>query len=93
MLSERGPTLGLATLFFILVTKLGILNRCDYFALWGGVPVMLPEVPQVKEVLMRRIAGESPAVTFWWIGLEMGRCVGIWWWHRRVCRSEADGRE
>jgi len=54
---------------------------------------MLPEVPQVKEVLMRRIAGESPAVTFWWIGLEMGKLVGIWWWHRRVCRSEADGRE
>ncbi|KAK0647026.1 hypothetical protein B0T16DRAFT_446866 [Cercophora newfieldiana] len=76
----KDTTLGLAAISSILVTQLGIFNRCDCFTLWGKVPVMLPEIPQVKEILMRRIAGEWPAVTFLWIVLEIGICGGIWWW-------------
>ncbi|KAK4445260.1 hypothetical protein QBC34DRAFT_384485 [Podospora aff. communis PSN243] len=77
---------GLATISSILVTQLGMFNRCDCFTLWGRVPVMLPEIDQVKEVLMQRIAKKWPAVTFVWTIVEFLRCGVVWWWYRDAVR-------
>jgi len=39
---------------------------------------MLPEIEQVKNILMKRIAGKWPAVTFAWIIVEILICGAIW---------------
>ncbi|KAK0637457.1 hypothetical protein B0T17DRAFT_521710 [Bombardia bombarda] len=64
----------------IMYTQVGIFNRCDCFTLWGRAPLALPQIAGVREVLMERIAGEWPIVTFVWIGIELVMCVAIWWW-------------
>ncbi|KAK3339926.1 hypothetical protein B0T25DRAFT_618629 [Lasiosphaeria hispida] len=56
----KDVVLGLAVVAEILVTQFGIFNRCDCFTLWGQVPLALPQIRQVAEVLMRRIAVEWP---------------------------------
>ena len=79
----------------ILMTQFGIFNRCDCFTLWGKVPLALPEIPQVAEVLTRRIAFEWPALTFGWIGVEMVFCAVIWGMYRDAFRvyNQEDGLE
>ncbi|KAK0704579.1 hypothetical protein B0H67DRAFT_673749 [Lasiosphaeris hirsuta] len=86
--------MGLAVVVEIVVTQLGVLNRCDCFTLWGRVPLALPQIREVADVLMRRIAVEWPMVTFGWIGMEVVLCVLIWCWYGdafRVYMQRDDG--
>jgi hypothetical protein len=76
----------LATTSSILVTQLGIFNRRDCFTLWGRVPVMLPEIDEVKEVFMRRIAGEWLGVTSAWVVLEIVVWGMVWWWYQEAVK-------
>lgn len=87
--------MGSSVITAILMTQFGIFNRCDCFTLWGKVPLALPEIPEVAEVLMRRIAFEWPAVTFGWIGIEMVFCAVIWGIYRDAFHvyNQEDGLE
>ncbi|KAK3374559.1 hypothetical protein B0H63DRAFT_399750 [Podospora didyma] len=70
--------MALAAFTLIMVTQLGIFNRCDCYTLWGTVPLALPQIREVAAVLMDRISFEWPLVTFLWIGIELVLCVAIW---------------
>jgi hypothetical protein len=87
--------MGSSALVVILVTQFGIFNRCDCFTLWGKVPLALPEIPEVKAVLMNKIAFEWPAVTFGWIGIEMMLCGVLWYVYKDAFEvyNQGDGPE
>jgi len=54
----------LATLLVIVVTQIGIFNRCDSYTLWDRVGLALPEMPDVAAVLAYRIRTVYPAIIF-----------------------------
>ncbi|CCC14434.1 unnamed protein product [Sordaria macrospora k-hell] len=86
--------LSLSILTIILLIQLGIFNRCDCYSLWGHGPLGLPQIPAIEQILIKRIRGEWPAVTFGWVALEMVICGAVVWRYRdafRVYLQRDDG--
>ncbi|KAK3948194.1 hypothetical protein QBC32DRAFT_222547, partial [Pseudoneurospora amorphoporcata] len=78
--------LSASVLTIILLIQLGIFNRCDCYSLWGRGPLGLPQIPQIEQILIQRIRGEWPAVTFGWVGLEMIICGLVVWKYKNAFR-------
>lgn len=60
-----------ATMGGIIVTQVGIFNRCACYTNWGQTGLALPQMPDVASVLLRRLNKDYPAITFLCIGIEI----------------------
>lgn len=60
-----------ATMIGIVVTQIGIFNRCIPYARWGQTGLALPEMPEAAAILDHRIRTVYPAITFASIGIQM----------------------
>ena len=60
-----------ATMGGIILTKVGIFNRCDCYTNWGRTGLALPQMSDVSRVLIRRLNMDYPAITFVCIGIEL----------------------
>ena len=60
-----------ATMGGIIVTQVGIFNRCACYTNWGKTGLALPQLPDVARVLIRRLNMDYPAITFLCIGIEL----------------------
>lgn len=60
-----------ATMGGIVVTQIGVFNRCSCYTLWGRTGLALPERPDIAQTLFRRLNTVYPAVTFSSIGIEL----------------------
>ncbi|PVH84377.1 hypothetical protein DL98DRAFT_651609 [Cadophora sp. DSE1049] len=61
----------LATLTGIIVTQIGVFNRCSCYTRWGRVGVALPQWKSVSGVLSWRIHTAYPAISFLCIGIML----------------------
>ena len=59
-----------ATMGGIIVTQIGIFNRCNCYTNWGKTGLALPQMPDVSSVLIRRLNIDYPAITFLCISIE-----------------------
>ena len=60
-----------ATVTTIVVTQIGIFNRCSCFTNWGRNGLALPQMPDVAKVLRRRMSTVYPAAAFTSIVIEL----------------------
>ena len=60
-----------ATMGGVVVTQVGVFNRCSCFTQWGRTGLALPEQPDIAETLFRRLNMDYPAITFTGIGIEL----------------------
>ena len=60
-----------ATMGGVVVTQLGIFNRCSCYTLWSKTGLALPQRPDVAATLFTRLNTVYPAVTFTGIGIEL----------------------
>ena len=60
-----------ATMGGIVVTQIGIFNRCECYTNWGRTGLALPQMPDVTSVLIRRLNMAYPLITFLCIGTEI----------------------
>jgi hypothetical protein len=85
-----------ATMGGIVVTQLGVFNRCDSYALWGRVGLALPEMPDAAAVLEQRIRGLYPAIVFVSIGLQMfvvPVVIAVWYRHALLVFLQRDDED
>ena len=61
----------IATMGGIIVTLVGVFNRCSCYTLWGKTGLALPEMPDIAETLFYRLNTAYPAITFTSIGMEL----------------------
>ncbi|CZT13060.1 uncharacterized protein RCO7_04247 [Rhynchosporium graminicola] len=61
----------LATVTGIIVTQVGVFNRCSCYTRWGRVGLALPEWSPVSHVLFGRIGTAYPAIAFTCIGIML----------------------
>ena len=52
-----------ATMGGVILTQIGILNRCECYSKWGMTGLALPQIPDVNNVLRDRINNLYPIVT------------------------------
>ncbi|KAH9223586.1 hypothetical protein DL95DRAFT_517706 [Leptodontidium sp. 2 PMI_412] len=57
-----------ATVTGVIVTQVGVFNRCSCFTRWGREGLALPQWSDVSDVLFRRINTTYPAISFTCIG-------------------------
>ena len=77
----------IATMGGIIVTQVGVFNRCSCYTLWGKVGLALPEVSWVAGTLVHRISTVYPAIAFICIALELVVFpTMIVWEHRHAAR-------
>jgi hypothetical protein len=77
----------------IVVTQVGIFNRCDSYTLWGRTGLALPNMPDVAGVLAERIGAVYPAIVFVSIGLQMFLIpviIAIWYRHALLVFLQRD---
>ena len=60
-----------ATMGGIVVTQIGIFNRCDCYTNWGKTGLALPQMPDVASVLIDRLSMDYPLITFLCIAIEI----------------------
>ena len=60
-----------ATMGGIVVTQIGVFNRCACYTNWGRTGLALPERPDVAATLFKRLNTIYPAFTFSCIGVEL----------------------
>ena len=60
-----------ATMGGVVVTQVGVFNRCSCFTQWGRTGLALPEQPEIAQTLFRRLNMDYPAITFTGIGIEL----------------------
>lgn len=60
-----------ATVGGIIVTQVGVFNRCSCYTGWGRYGLALPEWHSVSGVLFRRIHDAYPAISFTTIGFML----------------------
>ena len=63
--------IALGTVVWIILVHVGYLNRCACYTRGGKVPLALPEMPQVADILSHRINTIYPGIAFASIGLEL----------------------
>ena len=61
----------LSTMLGIVATQIGVFNRCACYTRWGRTGVALPEMPDVKKILIHRMQTVYPAVIFTCIGVQL----------------------
>ena len=61
----------IVTMGGIIVTQVGVFNRCACYTNGGRVGLTLPERPDVAATLSRRLKTLYPAFTFSCIGIEL----------------------
>lgn len=61
----------LLTMGGIVVTQVGIFNRCDCYTKNGRTGLQLPEMPEVAKVLVHRLDTAYPAISFAAIGIQL----------------------
>lgn len=61
----------IATMGIVVVTQIGIFNRCSCYTQWGRTGLALPEMPDISETLFHRLNTVYPAITFTGIGIEL----------------------
>lgn len=71
MTAGKDLLMTVATMGGIIVTQIGIFNRCSCYTLWGRTGLALPERPDIAATLFHRLNTLYPAVTFTGIGLEL----------------------
>ena len=59
----------LGTMGGVVITQLGLFNRCSCYTLWGKTGLTLPEMPDTAETLFHRLNTAYPAITFTSIGI------------------------
>ncbi|KAL8829573.1 MAG: hypothetical protein Q9191_001950 [Dirinaria sp. TL-2023a] len=60
-----------ATMGGVIVTQVGVFNRCSCYTLWGKTGLALPERPDIAQTLFHRLNTVYPAVTFTSIGIML----------------------
>lgn len=55
----------------IIVTVIGVFNRCVCYTNWGRTGLALPQRPDLAELLMYRLDKVYPAILFTSIGIEL----------------------
>ncbi|KAG4438394.1 hypothetical protein IFR05_006100 [Cadophora sp. M221] len=60
-----------ATVTGIIVTQVGVFNRCSCYTRWGRVGLALPQWNAVSDVLSTRIRTAYPAISFTCIGFML----------------------
>jgi hypothetical protein len=71
----------LTNISLILVTQLGIMNRCSCWSTWGLTGVHLPQIPEVTVELMHYIKHIAPWIVFIAILLQLLSCTIVIWWY------------
>ncbi len=61
----------LATMGCVVITQLGIFNRCSSYTLWGKTGLNLPELTPVAGTLVHNIATLYPALAFSGVALQL----------------------
>lgn len=61
----------IATVGGIVVTVVGVFNRCSCYTNWGRTGLALPEMPDHATLLMHRLDHVYPAILFTSIGIEL----------------------
>jgi len=60
-----------ATMIGVILTQVGILNRCECYSNWGRTGTALPQIPDVDTVLRHRINSWYPAITALGLGFQL----------------------
>ncbi len=60
-----------ATMIGIILTQVGILNRCECYSNWGTTGTALPQIPDVDALLRARINSWYPAITALGLGFQL----------------------
>ena len=60
-----------ATMGGIVVTQIGVFNRCVCYTNWGRTALALPQRLDVADTLFKRLSTIYPAFTFSCIGIEL----------------------
>jgi len=61
----------LATMGCVVITQVGIFNRCSSYTLWGKTGLNLPELTPVAGTLVHNIATLYPALAFSGVALQL----------------------
>lgn len=61
----------IATMGGVIVTQVGVFNRCSCYTKWGRTGLALPQMPDVARVLFHRLTTAYPATTFTSIGVML----------------------
>lgn len=83
----------IATVGGIIVTQVGILNRCDSYSPWDRGPLALPCQPDTLAVIDYRLRTVYPAIVFTSIGLQMfvvPIIIAIWYRHALLVFLQRD---
>ena len=59
------------TLAGVIATQVGVLNRCDCYTNWATGGVALPVMPEVNELLQKRLSRYYPAISFSAIAIQL----------------------
>lgn len=69
--STKDLLITIAAMGGVVITQLGVFNRCSCYTRWGKTGLALPEMPDIAETLFHRLNTVYPAITFTSIGLEL----------------------
>jgi hypothetical protein len=74
------------TIFGIIITQVGIFNRCSCWTKFGQVGLSLPQDPPTLTTLEHRIKREYPLIAFGSIILQLGVFGCVWYRFRHAFR-------
>ena len=61
----------IATMGGIIITQVGVFNKCECYTLWGRTGLALPEMPDIAQTLFHRLNTVYPGIAFTSIGIEL----------------------
>ena len=61
----------IATISGIIVTQVGVFNKCECYTMWGRTGLALPEMPDIAQTLSYRLNTVYPGIAFTSIGIEL----------------------
>ena len=61
----------IATTGGVVITQLGLFNRCECYTSWGKTGLALPEMPDTAQTLFHRLTTVYPAIAFTSIGIHL----------------------
>ena len=72
--------LTIATMGGVILTQIGVLNRCECWSNWGRTGLALPQIPDVNDILRNRINNLYPIITGLGLCFQLIVVLAYWVW-------------